>query len=160
MEKEKPGLWLGAGHTRILWGELKKAQGSVREKAQRILEDMEAYGYLFSDGPEDSDPYAWLQELGCYSPDCASAADGWDYSLPCSLYGGEQPKGIIRPDRVLRAIAKSYEKTEVNGMPPRAAEIYLAFEIFCIQCRVLHGDHWEVKRDLSILEKMDTRRWT
>ena len=129
-KKEKPGLWLGAGHTRILWGELKKAQGSVREKAQRILEDMEAYGYLFSDGPEDSDPYAWLQELGCYSPIVhLQQTDGITASHAAFTEANNQ-KGIIRPDRVLRAIAKSYEKTEVNGMPPRAAEIYLAFEIF------------------------------
>ena len=38
--------------------------------------------------------------------------------------------GIIKPDEVLAAYARSFAKTATDGMPPPVENLYLSFEVF------------------------------
>lgn len=91
---------------------------------------MDKYPYMFAEY-KDGDTYKWFEELACYSPIVhLQQNDGtcsWGHAPFTKEYNN---KGIIMPDKVLKAIARSYEKKEEVGMPPRCDNIYLSFEIF------------------------------
>jgi len=128
--QSRPGLWLGADSALALWREYAAKGSTDFGAAERISEEMDRYPYLFADGPEDSDPYAWLEELGCYSPIMHLQQTNGITASHASFTQEANAKGIITPEKVLQAIAKSYQKPVDPAMPPRAKDIYLAFELF------------------------------
>ena len=90
---------------------------------------MARYPHLFSFDPADSDPYAWLEALACYSPIMHMQQTNGVTSSHAAFTEDNNAAGIIDGARLLAAIAKSYEK-EDPAMPPKAEAIYLSFEIF------------------------------
>lgn len=126
----KEHLWLGAVHTLELWKQATNRKDSSDHTLQLILNDMQRYPYLFSNGEEDWDPYCWLEELGCYSPIIHLQQTDGVTASHAAFTEKENRKGIIEGEKLLRAIAKSYEKSLEKGMPEKCGKIYLAFEIF------------------------------
>lgn len=130
LRQSNPDLWLGADSARALWREYAAKGVTDLGAAEKISQEMDRYPYLFADGPEDSDPYAWLEELGCYSPIMHLQQTNGISASHASFTREVNAKGIITPEKVLQAIAKSYQKPVDPAMPPRAKDIYLAFELF------------------------------
>lgn len=111
-----------------------KEGGGTPTPAERVAEQfdtlLEEHGYLFS-SPEDSDPYAWLEAVGPWSPIIhLQQSDGINSShLPFTAETAKE--GIIEPVNVLQTLAKGFEKAPLqDGLPPTADRIYLTLEIF------------------------------
>ncbi|WP_027296956.1 TIM barrel protein [Robinsoniella sp. KNHs210] len=129
MQKEH-NWWLGAVHTLELWKNAVKNKDVSEKTLCLMAEDMRRYPYLFSDGEADWNPYRWLEEMGCYSPIIhLQQTDGIEASHT-AFTDKNNKKGIIEGEKLLRSIAKSYEKALDGGMPDKCNKIYLAFEIF------------------------------
>ena len=126
----RPAFWLGAEHTVELWRRAVSDKTNLEHYIAEILRDMKQYYYLFSDGEEDSCPYAWLEELACYSPILHMQQTNGITSSHAAFTKQNNKQGIIEGKKVLEAIAKSYEQPEDLTMPPKVDEVYLAFEIF------------------------------
>jgi len=124
------GLWLGLAAAYELIQEAAKA-GPAEEEARlrQIEEEMERTPYLFA-AMDDGDPYAWLARLGCYSPIIHLQQTSGRSSPHWPFTAERNAEGIIRPDKVLRAIADAYERPEGDGLPPRCEEIHLTLEVF------------------------------
>jgi len=87
------------------------------------------YPYLFAE-KRDSYPYAWIEAVGRYSPIMhLQQTDGVKAG-----HRGFTPEtnrdGIIKPDKVLAAYAKSFAASAEEGMPPPVENLYLSFEVF------------------------------
>lgn len=129
-DQKEQKLWLGAVHTLELWKQAIKSKDYSENTLQLILDDMKRYPYLFSDEKADWDPYCWLEELGCYSPIIHLQQTDGVTASHAAFTEKENRKGIIEGEKLLRAIAKSYERDSGKGMPEKCSKIYLAFEIF------------------------------
>lgn len=129
-EMVRPGFWIGAEHTVELWKQAVEEKAGRERLIEEIMEDINRYEYLFSDGEEDSSPYAWLEELACYSPILHMQQTNGVASSHAAFTEKTNKDGIIKGKELLQAIAKSYEKETEEGMPPKVDKIYLAFEIF------------------------------
>jgi hypothetical protein len=115
------GLWLGSAIQK------KIAEGSVQpQEIESLLQD---YAYLFSE-EKDGELYEWAGELGCYSPVFHLQQTDGTYSGHKPFTAQYNEKGIVKPDKLLKAIARSYETEDTQLMPPKVQEIYLAFELF------------------------------
>jgi sugar phosphate isomerase/epimerase len=115
------GLWLGSDRAFAL-----AEAGAAPEE---ITAEMDRTPHLFAE-EKDGDCYAWLSELGCYSPIIhLQQTDGHSSShLP---FTEEQNKrGIIEGGRVLAALKAAYDRPEEQGMPKRADRIYMTLELF------------------------------
>jgi hypothetical protein len=111
----------------------KDASGSggagADEAAARIEKEMYRYPYLFAE-KRDCDLYQWLEELGCYSPIVHLQQNQGKFSSHLPFTAVHNEVGIVHPLKVLRAIARSYDRTPRQGTPPPCKDIYLTFEIF------------------------------
>jgi hypothetical protein len=115
------------------WGILARAAregGADVERAIALMERAAAdHAYLFA-GPRDSDPYAWLAHLGCYSPILHLQQTTGESSSHHGFTADHNRSGIIDGDRVLKALAECYGKTSDQSMPPRCRDVYLTLELF------------------------------
>lgn len=97
--------------------------------AQELDEAATEFPYLFAD-ERDGDVYGWIEDVGRYSPIMhLQQTDG--------VHSGHRPftpetnlDGIIKPDKILAAYAKSFAKPADEGMPPPVTDLYLSFEVF------------------------------
>ncbi|WP_417089312.1 TIM barrel protein [Eubacterium maltosivorans] len=121
--------WLGGDTTYAIWEKAVQNKDTSDAALNAIEADMARYPHLFSFDPADSDPYAWLEALACYSPIMHMQQTNGVTSSHAAFTKDNNAAGIIDGARLLRAIAKSYE-TEDPAMPPKAEAIYLSFEIF------------------------------
>lgn len=87
------------------------------------------YEYWFSERG-DEDLFEWLKEVACYSPIMHLQQTDGSYSSHRPFTKKFNEKGIVKPRDVLQAIVKCYDKPVDKDMPPRAKDIYLAYEIF------------------------------
>lgn len=126
---EKQNIWLGSENGFKLWKAAVFKKESSLEVVQKIWDDMKKYDYLFSFTKKDSDPYAWLEELGCYSPIVHMQQTNGVTSSHGAFTEENNQNGIIKGDLLLKALAKSYEKEDIS-MPPKVDKVYLSFEIF------------------------------
>ncbi len=121
-----PALWLGAKSTFEIF-----ENATVPDEAtlDALEADMDNYPYMFAEY-DDGDTYTWLSELGCFSPIIhLQQTNGVSSShLPFTKECNE--KGIIRGDKVLRAIASAYSKPDEEGMPEKPKSVYLTLEMF------------------------------
>jgi hypothetical protein len=90
---------------------------------------MAQYDYMFAE-PGDEDLYRWAEKLGAYSPIIHLQQTDGTYSAHRPFTKKYNNGGIVRPDKLLKALAACYDAPEPDGMPPRVKEIYLAFELF------------------------------
>lgn len=124
-------IWLGPlSAYNIFERALKSDIIHLKDYVKKIEFEMDKYPYMFAEY-KDGDTYNWFEELACYSPivhlQQNDGISSWGHA-PFTKENND--KGIIMPDKVLKAIARSYEKKEEVGMPPRCENIYLSFEIF------------------------------
>lgn len=121
--------WLGGDSTYALWEKAIRDKDTSDTALNAIEADMARYPHLFSFDAADSDPYAWLEQLACYSPIMHMQQTNGFTSSHAAFTKDNNAAGIIDGKQLLEAIAKSYE-TEDPDMPPKAESIYLSFEIF------------------------------
>ena len=133
----RPEFWLGAEHTQQLWRTAVKNGDDSARAVQEIMDDIERYSYLFSEA-KDSSEYAWLKELGCYSPILHMQQTNGITASHAAFTSKTNENGIIKGEKLLKAIKDSYDQPEEAGMPPKAEKIYLAFEIFASNTEYPH----------------------
>ena len=138
------GLWLGTNRAYGYFRQAGAATASRQDTYLRKVEaEMDGNLHLFASA-EDGDPYAWLEQLACYAPIIhlqqtdGNTSDHLPFTSTCNR------KGIIRPDKVLKAIAASYARPVEPGMPPRCTDIYMTLELFS----------WTKDTTVEILERL------
>ncbi len=108
--------------------EIIKAIGE-KQPEQRIEKLLDRFDYWFAQ-PRDADLFEWLGILGAYSPVVHLQQTDGTYSSHKPFTSQYNATGIVKPKDVLSAIARSYENPDMEGMPSKVTDIYLAFEIF------------------------------
>ena len=116
----------------------------------RVEEDMDAHPHLFA-SEEDGDLYRWTEELGCYSPIIHLQQTDGRVSAHHPFIQQYNRCGIVRAEKFLAALKKSYDRPELSGMPPRCSDIWLTLELFF----PLTQPSWEVMDEL----KTSVRWW-
>ncbi len=128
--KSLQGLWLGPMKARNIFQQALRQSAKNDDKAIRsIKEVMDQYPYLFSQ-VQDGDLYAWLAELGCYSPIIHLQQTDGRSSHHLAFTPQNNKAGVVQPQRVISALAESYRGPQVEGMPRTCEKIYMTLEIF------------------------------
>lgn len=122
-------VWLGSDRCRAVVEEARRSRGDKNELVRGIVREMDTCPHLFAQ-KRDSDPYAWLAILGCYSPIVHLQQTDGARSIHAPFTAPSNATGIISPERLLQAIATSYRPPVDSSMPPRCTDIYLTLEIF------------------------------
>lgn len=99
------------------------------QKIELILDNFENYSYLFAE-EIDSDVYKWFELTGKYSPIVHLQQHDGTHSAHDAFTSEKNIKGVIKPDKLFKALHKSYLSPVEVGFPPVAENIYLTFEIF------------------------------
>ncbi len=127
--KQTGNLWLGPDSSYKLFENCKKMdQNHLSELANKILEDLSEYPYLFSEVP-DCSPYIWLEELACFSPIIHLQQTDGESSAHRPFTVTYNESGIIEGRKVLEAIGKSFEHPSTHTLP-KVDCIYLTLEVF------------------------------
>ncbi len=106
-----------------------RGSAGVRDAVISIQKEMDRCPHLFSSA-RDCDLYGWLEEVGCYSPIVHLQQTDGVSSRHLPFIPAHNRVGIVHPQKVLQALARSYDRPPLPGMPPRCEDIYLTFEIF------------------------------
>lgn len=93
------------------------------------MNKMDQCNYMFAQA-NDGDPYQWLIRHACYSPVIHLQQTDGTFSKHLPFTKEYNSSGIIRGDRLLKAIEKSYMSFPVDGMPPKCDKIFLTLEVF------------------------------
>ena len=100
-------IWVGTEAAHKLQREAQAGRLSVPRAVNGILDDMSQNPQLFSK-PEDSNLYAWLENLGCYSPILHLQQTNGRQSKHDSFSFFAGPDDKVHPEAVLEALARSY----------------------------------------------------
>lgn len=103
-------------------------QEKFRAPKQLPMDGVANHTYSFD--PQDGDTYAWLAQLGCYSPIIHLQQNDGRSSAHLGFTPENNRIGTIDGKRVLEAIQSAYRQSKEPGMPPKAQNIYLTLEIF------------------------------
>lgn len=123
-------LWLGPASAYRIFRQAAAATRAGEARCLRRLDaEMDRFPHLFA-RPEDGDPYAWLEQLGGYSPIIHLQQTDGRSSSHQPFTEDRNRAGIIHADRVLKAIAKAYAREPLPGLPPQCEAIYLTLEVF------------------------------
>jgi hypothetical protein len=123
-------VWLGPSSAYELFRRALEAPASGDQAAAAEIDrQLAGYPYLFAQ-PIDGDTYAWLEQLGCYSPIIHMQQNNGVSSHHAPFTAANNRTGIIEGKKLLAALARSYEREPDMGMPPKTGEIYLCFELF------------------------------
>lgn len=124
-------LWLGSQKAQDLFtGERKAGYDALRKDTIRqILEDADENGHLYST-LTDADCYAWLRELGCWSPVIHLQQTDGKHSSHDPFSPAANETGIIHPVKILRALKEAYDQPEDPTLPARCEKIYLIQELY------------------------------
>jgi len=120
------GTWLGSDKAFALAAD---APACTDEVLAAINAEMDNNPNLFATA-KDGDCYAWLGELGCYSPIIHLQQTNGQLSAHLPFTAEQNSKGIIDGARFLRALKSSYDRPVEGDMPKRCADIYLTLELF------------------------------
>lgn len=122
-------LWLGPETMDDLFDALVRGVAAPQEAAAALDAQLADYPHMFAE-PRDSTPYAWLTALGPYSPIIhLSQSTGHD-AAHSPFTAEHNATGVIKPRRVLEALAAGYAAPASAGLPPRCETLYLTLEIF------------------------------
>jgi len=121
------GFWIGPRSAWQIFKDIARNENS-KYSVENIVIEMDKYPYLFADY-EDGDPYEWLEQLGCFSPIIHLQQTPGNVSSHLPFNEKNNANGIIKGDKVLQAIAKSYRKKH-DSMSNPCDKIYLTLEIF------------------------------
>jgi len=122
-------IWLGTEKAYALYKKAACGSMAIDDAVKAILDDIEDNPHLFSK-PEDWSIDAWMTEFGCYSPIVhLQQSDGkssphWPFSKVFN------EKGVVKAEKVLRALIASYDRPDDPSMPPKCDEVVLTFEPF------------------------------
>ena len=105
------------------------SEGDRTALIEEVTAAADDYPYLFAEA-RDSDPYAWIEELGRYSPIMHLQQTDGVRAGHQAFTPDTNRDGIIKPDAVLAAYAQSFARAEEDGMPPPVEDLYLTFEVF------------------------------
>jgi len=127
----KKAIWLGSDAAQIMFEQAAGLENDAQKTktVDRIEADIHAHEYLFS-GAEDSDVYQWLDAAACYSPIMHLQQTDGVTSSHAAFTPENNARGIIRGDRLLGSIKKSYELNHADPLQEMVEDIYLSFEIF------------------------------
>ena len=115
-----PDIWLGSDKA-FLFAE----EGDY----ESVKAEMDATPHLFST-VQDGDCYAWLSELGAYSPIIHLQQTDGKTSAHLPFTTEKNQWGIIEGGKVLQKLKESYDSAENAALPPRCDKIYLTLELF------------------------------
>lgn len=124
-------IWLGSPKSQNLFiAERQAGRNALRkETIQAILEDALGNPHLFC-SQEDTDCYAWLRKLGCWSPVIHLQQTDGTHSSHQPFSPTSNETGIIHPVKILRALKEAYDQPEDPTMPARCAHIFLIQEMY------------------------------
>ena len=117
-------LWLGSQRAQDLF-----TYATDKVPVQAILDDCAENPHLFST-LEDADCYAWLRQLGCWSPTIHIQQTDGKHSSHDPFSPAANETGIIHPVKILRALKEAYAQPEDPTLPPRCDHIYLIQEMY------------------------------
>ena len=145
------GIWLGPEYSyRMVEEQALQSSKSDLVFAEHLHKNLQSsYAYMFSTDERDDDPYAWLQELGAYSPIIHLQQTNGRTSSHAPFTSETNREGIISPRSVLEALKKSYTMPEDPTMPPKTDRITLAFEIFISNVKYPHDALDELKESVQ-----------
>ncbi len=124
------GVWLGSDKAQDLFEEGRTLESTERERLiEKIQADIFMHDYLFSK-PEDSDVYKWIETVGCYSPIIHMQQTDGLTSSHAAFTPETNKNGIIKGDRILKALKNSYDANPGLLQQEMSKDIYLSFEIF------------------------------
>jgi hypothetical protein len=122
--------YLGPDTAYALFEQARCGAPALRAGAAEAIEaEMGRYPHLFAE-QKDCDLYRWLEELGSYAPIIHLQQTNGKSSSHQPFTEANNQAGLVHPRKVLEAIARSYRREELPGLPPRSANVYLTFEIF------------------------------
>lgn len=123
-------IWLGNKTAYSIFESAMPLNGKLKEAdLQRIYADMDDNGHLFAE-KRDSDCYEWLSDIGCYSPVIHLQQTDGTFSLHKPFTEEYNSLGVIKPDKILKALAESYQKPQDKDLPKQCEDIYLTFEFY------------------------------
>ncbi|TFG60200.1 MAG: hypothetical protein E4H36_12455 [Spirochaetales bacterium] len=123
-------VWLGPDFLHKRFKSFANAhENDFKNKWLSLENELAEYSHLFS-GSEDSDTCAWIESLGCYSPIIHLQQVTGSSSSHLPFTAENNSIGLIKADKVLRALLQSYNNPVSPGMPERCRSIYLTLEIF------------------------------
>ncbi|MDT2660745.1 TIM barrel protein [Enterococcus hulanensis] len=128
-----PDFVLFSDKAQKMWKAFRKQDFVNKSEIEKFYDEISAYDYLYSKSDKDADPYAWLEELGCYSPIIHLQQTDGITAHHAPFTEKTNKNGIVEPKELLKAIKKSYEKKQENltfGEEKKVENIYLSFEIF------------------------------
>ncbi|MDR2185004.1 MAG: TIM barrel protein [Treponema sp.] len=114
------GLWLGSDRAFAL------AEAGA---AGELAAELDRIPHLFAE-EKDGNCYAWLSELGCYSPIIHLQQTDGHTSSHLPFTGELNQWGIIDGGRVLAALKAAYDRPEEGQMPGRCDAVYMTLELF------------------------------
>jgi sugar phosphate isomerase/epimerase len=117
--KRKRGAWLGSDRAFAL---------AEAGDLPSVREELALTGHLFEE-QKDGDCYAWLRELGAYSPIIHLQQTNGRCSSHLPFTAENNAWGIIDGGRVLQALKAAYDKP-MEEMPAKCETIYLTLELF------------------------------
>ncbi len=121
--------WLGSREAYDLFTRF-AAKGSLTGgEIAALREDFARNADQFN-APEDTDCYAWLRKLGCWSPVIHMQQTDGTHSSHAPFLPENNASGKIHPVRVLRALAEAYANADRTGMPEVCEDIYLIQELY------------------------------
>ena len=127
------------GQLPLYWMGSERAYALVKAAAAGTIDDVTAIGKILEDcnqnkhlfaKPEDGLVYCWVEELGAYSPIIHLQQSDGKSSPHWPFDPAHNARGIIDGKRLLESLAKAYERTEGEHLPPRCSEIALTLEPF------------------------------
>lgn len=122
-------LWLGSLDAIELFRKA-AAKGSLTPAEIEMLQEDFAVNEDQFNGKEDTDCYAWLRELGAWSPVIHMQQTDGRHSSHAPFLAENNAKGIINPIRILESLSECYAKEPQAGMPPRCQDLYLIQELY------------------------------
>lgn len=129
-ERKCDGLWLGSQSTyKAFKCAALKPDIYEDSEIEKIEKEMGKYPYMFA-CYQDGDPYMWLERLACYSPIIHLQQNNGKNSSHLPFIEKYNREGIISGEKVLKAIAVSYDRKKIEGAPSRSKNIYLTLEMF------------------------------
>ncbi len=141
---EKRPLYVGSERSRAILEEAQAGRIGAAEAAEAILTLNREDSRLFADR-EDGDTWAWLRELGRYSPLIHLQQTDNTSSSHRDFSPQSNRTGCITGEKLLLALRESYERPDDPSMPPPVDELYLTLELFYSNAATGH----EIRKSLQ-----------
>ncbi len=144
-------IWLGQQiNDEIFEKALKAPESEWGKYIAEINANMDKTPHLFAQ-PIDSDIYAWLEQLGAYSPIVHLQQTNGNASAHLPFTPETNKTGIVTGEKVIEALRKSFAADHGPDMPDKCEEIYMTIELFAGTA--------EMNRDIKHKIKQTVEYW-